>query len=84
MNPVYFAQYYDNNMMDGGGWGWGIVMMFIMVIVTVLIVALIVRSVHWHAPVSINHDDALDIAKKRYAKGDITNDEFKKLKEDIK
>lgn len=84
MNPTYFAQYYDNNMMDRSGWGWGILMMFVMIFVTFIIVALIIRGAHWHAPVGMNHDDALDIAKKRYAKGDITKDEFKQLKEDIK
>jgi uncharacterized membrane protein len=81
MNPAYFAQYYDNNMMDGGGWGWGIVIMSVMLIVTILIVGLIVRSVHWHAPSGMNHADTLEIAKQRYAKGDITADEFKKFKE---
>lgn len=84
MNLLYLGQYYDNNMMDGSGWGWGIFMMVIMLAVIILVVSLIARSVNWHVPAGMSHDNALDIAKKRYAKGDLTKDEFKQLKEDIK
>ena len=85
MSPTYFAQYNDNyRMMDGGDWGWGILMMLVMLLATIAVVSIIVRSTHWHLPAGMSHDDALDIAKKRYAKGDMTDAEFKRFKEDIK
>lgn len=85
MVPLYLAQYYGgyHNMMDGGDWGWGLLMMLFWVIVIGLITVFVVRGLHWHDISSNNPSDAKEIAKKRYAKGEITKEEFEQLKKDL-
>ena len=85
MAPALFAQYYDGyTMMDGGGWVWGLFMMLLWTGIIALVVVLIVRGVHWHdATGSGSSGDALGIAKQRYAKGEITKEEFEQLKKDL-
>ena len=83
MLPTYVAQYYNRPMMDGGDWGWGFLMMLFWAVVIILIVVLIVRGFGSnHADSS--KSDALDIAKERYAKGEIKKEEFEQLKKDLK
>ena len=78
--------YYDQPMMDGGGFGgvWGIFMMVSWVILLV-IVGLVVARVLRHYNGNMHHKvDHLDIIKERYAKGDITKEQFEQLKKDLK
>ena len=73
-----------------GGWGWGggVAMMALIVIFWVVVIGFIVFAVTrmgmhrhmWHS--TITHD-ALDIAKERYAKGEITEEEFEKIKKNL-
>ncbi len=74
------------NMMDGGSWGWGWVMMVFWVAVIVFIVILIARSVGGGNNSTSNHsnDDALEIAKKRFASGEINKKEFDEIRKAIK
>ncbi len=71
-------------MWDWGNWSWGL-MMLLMVPFWGAIVALIV----WLVVRSNRHEthagprSPLDIAKERYAKGEITSDEYEKLKGDL-
>lgn len=86
MLPAYLAQYYNSypDMMSGGDWFWGLLMMLFWVGLIVLVVVLIMRSTYWHEngsrPAS---DEALSVAKKRYAKGEITKEEYDQLKKDL-
>ncbi len=78
------GQYYRHQlMMDGHDSGWGFVTMCIWVIVLVLLVAGLVylfnRNSHGQ-----NSNSPLDIAKERYAKGEIKKDEFEQIKKDLK
>jgi putative membrane protein len=78
--------YYDQSMMDGGGYGgmWGIFMMAFWVIL-LLIVGIVVARVFNHNHGYTHHKvDHLDIIKERYAKGDITKEQFEQLKKDLK
>lgn len=85
MNDSQFAQYYDHNMMDGHDGGWGFLMMFVFIILGALLVFFIVKSSHHHYSHSQkNSPNALDVAKSRYAKGDITKAEYDVLKKDLK
>lgn len=76
------------NMMGGGGWFFGLIMLLFWALVIVGIVLLVmwaVRSSNRHnhpgtsAPPQVGqagHDEAVAIAKKRLASGEITPEEY--------
>lgn len=71
---------------DGGyyGWGWG--MGFGMVIFWVLVIVgivYLVRALIGAERRGIKEESALDILKKRYARGEISKEEFEEKKKDI-
>lgn len=83
MLSTYLAQYYNGyNMMDGGGAGWGLLAILFWVGL-ILFVVLLFRGGHRHEHGTANQDDALTIAKNRYAKGEINKEEFEQLKKDL-
>jgi len=61
-------------------WGW---MWFNHPLILLLLVAVIVYLVFFRKPASSYSETSLDIAKKRYAKGEITKDEFEQIKKDV-
>jgi len=66
----------------GGGWGGGILMVIIWAVVIGLIIWGAVRmSRHGYWMHAGHHDhNALDIARERYARGEIDEKEFEKIK----
>ena len=73
-----------------GGWGFGILGMVFMLVFWVLIIAGIVLLVRWLVeqgrPGSASGpggESALDILKKRYARGEIGKEEFEAKKKDL-
>lgn len=84
MNSIYLAQYNNGYNMMNGSSGWGIFMTLFWATIIILIVVLIARTVNGRGVADPKGDDALDIAKKRYAKGEITKTEFEQIKRDIK
>jgi len=66
---------------------WGPGMMFLMMIswgvLIALIVWVIVRFARSRDAHTGNTKDALDIAKERYARGEITREQFEQLKKDL-
>ncbi len=63
-------------------WGaWGIGMMLMMLIFWALVIALLVYGIRWlagtHRP---RTDPALDILRQRYARGEISKEEFEEKK----
>ena len=76
--------YYGPNMMNGNDWGWGIFMMFFWLLLLVIGAIVVIRLLSSHE-VGHNHRTApLDIAKERYAKGEVTKEQFEQLKKDLK
>jgi putative membrane protein len=74
-----------SNMMHGygpwgmmGGYGMGL-MWIIPLIIIVLVIVLVIR---WARPAGVA-ETPIDILKKRYAKGEITKDEFDQKKKDL-
>jgi putative membrane protein len=74
------------------GWGYGMgwlgpVFMIIILVAVVLLIVFLVRGISssgghgTHNPVT--GDSALDILKKRYARGEINKDEFEEKKKDL-
>ncbi len=71
-------------------WGFGIIPMILMVIFWVAVIAGIVVLIRWvwgqtgrPAPPSSGGDTALDILKKRYARGEIEKEEFDRRRRDL-
>lgn len=63
--------------------GWGGMMGFGHPILFLVIIAIILYFIFGRKCRSKHSKSALDIAKERYAKGDITKEEFEQIKKDI-
>jgi putative membrane protein len=68
----------------GWGMGFGWVFMIFFWVVVVLGLVYFIRLVMTSAKKDNSGDTALDILRKRYAKGEITKEEFEKIKNDLK
>lgn len=72
-----------HDMFMGNLWfGW-----FFWIIIIGLVLVLIwtnTREKNKYIPFDQKGEDAMDILKKRYAKGEITKDQFDQMKEDLK
>ncbi len=75
---------YDYPTMNGEGWGWGIAMMMCWLVFLLVLVVVIVhlRGHNLHHGFS-SKTEPIDIAKERYAKGEITKEQFEQLKKDL-
>lgn len=75
---------YYGPMMDNGNWGWGLFMMLFWLLVLALIAYFGVRLLRNHEQHNTPQSrDPLDIAKERYAKGEIDKEQFEQLKKDL-
>ena len=74
---------WHQNMMGGGG--WGIFMFIFMLIFLVLAIAAVVLLVRYLSPHSRSKpsDDALEVLKRRYARGEIQKAEFEEKRKDL-
>lgn len=78
---------YGYRMMDGysydSGWGW-VMMLFwaVLFIIVVFVVLRVVKGHDYHGMHS-HKTDAVDIAKERYAKGEIDKEQFEQIKKDL-
>lgn len=74
---------YYYRMMDSNDWLGGLMMMFLGLVFIVAVIAITARLLK-NNETSIKHTTKpLDIAKERYAKGELTKEEFAQLKKDI-
>ena len=73
------------SMMDFGYFGYGgmFMGMLLIVIVVAAVIYLFVREARPKADYRLSGETPLDILKRRYAKGEITKDEFEKMKKDL-
>lgn len=82
---MIFAHYNDGyNMMGGGDWVWGMLMMLFWIVLIVVVVLLVTRGFAENSNKKNQDDNSLTIAKNRYAKGEINQQEFEQLKKDLK
>ena len=74
---------YYYRMMDSNDWLGGLMMMFLGLVFIVVVVVITARLLK-NNETSIKHTtQPLDIAKERYAKGELTKEDFLQLKKDI-
>jgi len=74
---------YYYRMMDSNDWLGGLMMMFLGLVFIVVVVAITARLLK-NNETSVKHTvKPLDIAKERYAKGELTKEDFLQLKKDI-
>jgi len=74
---------YYYRMMDSNDWLGGLMMMFLGLVFIVVVVAITARLLK-NSETSVRHTaKPLDIAKERYAKGELTKEDFLQLKKDI-
>lgn len=74
---------YRYDMMDGQDWGWGFMMMLFWLVVITVVTVLLVRSFRGHEVSTGHKTTPLEIAKERYAKGEVTKEQFEQLKKDL-
>lgn len=86
LNPIILQMNNPQHMMDGWGGGFGMGMMIIFwLLVLILIVTLIWFLIRkgGESFEKNENESSLDILKKRYARGEIDEDEFRRMKKEI-
>jgi putative membrane protein len=71
------------NMMPHGYGGGMFMWMLLIIILGVLVVYWAARSAKSKGPMDTSVESPIDILKKRYAKGEVTSDEYEKMKKDL-
>lgn len=74
---------YYYQMMDSGDWFFMFMLSIFGIIFLTALVFGIVRLSRSNQPADIQGNKSLDIVKERYAKGELTKDEFERLKKDL-
>ncbi|MEW6740212.1 MAG: SHOCT domain-containing protein [Nitrospirota bacterium] len=68
----------------GMGWGWfGFIFMIAFWVLVILGIVYLVKAIAGRGAASSKEETALDILKKRYAKGEIDAEEFARKKRDL-
>ena len=74
-------------MMNWGNYGWGMgfgwIFMLLFWALVIFGIVYIAQTISRRAGQSGTKETPLDILKKRYAKGEITKEEFERMKDDI-
>ncbi len=83
MLTTIFGYYYNHPMMDTQDSGWGIFMMFFWFIVLILLVVGVVHLLKGNTNQVHHNVKPLDVAKERYAKGEIKKAEYEQIKKDL-
>ena len=74
---------YYYRMMDSNDWLGGLMMMFLGLVFIVVVVAITARLLKNKETLIKHTAKPIDIAKERYAKGELTKEDFLQLKKDI-
>lgn len=85
----YGGGYYG---MMGAGWGWGVAMMLVPLVVLVLLILVLAGALTPHevparyvpvAPPPVPGPTALEVLNARYARGEISRDEYLRIRADL-
>jgi putative membrane protein len=82
------ANYMDSDHMNGyehmmGPWGGGVLMWLLLLILVGVLIYILVRGLGPGGFGQAPRETALDILKKRYARGEITKEQFDEMKKDL-
>ena len=69
--------------LEGIGWGWIGIGFLHMVLFWVVVILALGGAVRWLTGKSPGEASALDILKARYARGELTRDQFEQLKREL-
>jgi putative membrane protein len=69
--------------LEGLGWGWIGIGFLHMILFWAIVIFALAGLVRWLTGKSLGESSALDILKARYARGDLTREEFETLKRDL-
>ncbi|MFH1150526.1 MAG: SHOCT domain-containing protein [Actinomycetota bacterium] len=81
-----FADWGPHMDFDGGGWFWMGIMMIVGTLLVIAVIYIIIRALHQEGvlraqpPAAGPTETPMDIAKRRLASGEITEEEFEKIK----
>ena len=84
MNYMFLAQYYERHMMETQDWGWGFIMMIFFMLIIIASIVVFAKYAISNSSNSDNKEGPMDIAKSRYAKGEITKAQFDEIKKALK
>ena len=70
-------------MMDGYGYGMGWIWIIRLIFWILVLIGLVLLIKYLLGITAKGHETAIDILKKRYAKGEISKEEFEEKKKDI-
>jgi putative membrane protein len=79
----------DNNGYMGGNmhtmhfWGAGLLMWILLLVVIVLLIYFVIQSLKSNGSHRTFQETPLDILRKRYARGEITKEQFDQIKKDL-
>ncbi len=66
-----------------GGFPGGMFMMFLLILLGAVVVYLLLKKQGESRPAELSRDTPLEILKRRYAKGEITKEQFDEMKKDL-
>ena len=86
---MQFAQYYREYgpMMEDWSYhhSWvGLIFSVLFLVLVVLVAYYVIRALSGNRPAGTSYREPLDIARERYAKGEITKDELAEIKKELK
>lgn len=86
LNSIFLQMNTPQHMMDGwgGGFGMGLMIFFwllVLVLIVTLIWFLILKSSE--SPKDSTGESSLEILKKRYARGEIDDEQYRRMKKEI-
>ena len=74
-------QRWTGHMMDG--WGWGMGLGWLIAIAAIVLLIVVITRAPGSRRDGGSEDSALDIVKKRYARGEIDKQEYERLRRDL-